>query len=446
MRNRSLFRRLTALIPAAGIFLSLTAPAAALPSTQVGTLPRAASVTRPIHPAGDYMLASALLAPFQLERQQINALWNRTSADLTYRLKAGALSAEALSYLCLPYYHEELAARYAAFALRYPGLSLTDIVQNVNMDLDRAFYERPEQVAEPDTLTVLVNKYHGLSADYVPALEALGSSYGVGSLRPEAAAQFRAMADAAARDGLSLRSVSAYRSYQRQATLYNQYLATDSRRSVDRYSARPGYSEHQTGLAVDINAAGTSARFQNTPEYAWLAAHCAEYGFILRYPQGKEAITGYKFESWHYRYVGREIAEICMSRGLTYEEYLALQPAPKANALPVLHYRGGVVNLSGEAIYLNGTHYLPADTLVQALGGTSAPAGDGSLSLCLGQRQVSLRPGGVYSRGEQAFALSSPAFAVNGTLYLTLADLCAVLGLGARPDQTFIALFPLCNS
>jgi len=446
MQHKFLFRRLTALIPAVGIFLSFAAPAAALPSTRVGTFSRAAAVSCPAHPAGDYILACAQLAPSKLDRQQVNALWNRTSADLTSRLKTGSLSAEELRHLCLPHYHQELAERYAACAPRYPGLSPTDIVKKVNMDLDRPFYVEPEPVSDPDTLTVLVNKYHGLSADYVPALEALGSGYGVGSLRPEAAAQFRAMADAAARDGLSLRSVSAYRSYQRQTTLYNQYLATDSRRSVDRYSARPGYSEHQTGLAVDINAAGTSARFQSTPEYAWLVAHCAEFGFILRYPQGKEAITGYKFESWHYRYVGREIAQICMSRGLTYEEFLALQPAAEANALPVLSYRGGTIDLSGEAVYLNGMHYLPADTLVQALGGTSAPAGGETLSLSLGERQASLHPGDRYTCGGQEFALSSPALSIHGTLYLTLPDLCTVLGLGARSAPSAITLFSLYQS
>ena len=99
-------------------------------------------------------------------------------------------------------------------------------------------------------------------------------------------------------------------------------MSQDGQSLADTYSARPGSSEHQTGLALDINTASVQAHFENTPTYAWLVEHCAEYGFILRYPEGKERITGYRFEPWHYRYVGREHAEEIMRRGLTLEEYL----------------------------------------------------------------------------------------------------------------------------
>ena len=135
------------------------------------------------------------------------------------------------------------------------------------------------------------------------------------------------MADAAWADGISLRSVSAYRSYSQQSSTYNRWLSQDRQSSVDTYSARPGFSEHQTALALDINVASLKVHFENTPAYAWLAEHCAEYGFVLRYPQGKEHITGYQFEPWHYRYVGVEVAQVCMDRGLTLEEYFALRPA-----------------------------------------------------------------------------------------------------------------------
>ena len=185
----------------------------------------------------------------------------------------------------------------------------------------------------PDYLTQVLDECgddDGEVADYVPELESVGAGYGSGSLRPQAAAAFRAMADAARADGISLRSVSAYRSYARQESTYNRWLSQDSQASVDTYSARPGASEHQTGLALDINVASLKAHFEDTPAYAWLAEHCAEYGFILRYPQGKEHITGYQFEPWHYRYVGVEVAQVCMDRGLTLEEYFALRPAQEA--------------------------------------------------------------------------------------------------------------------
>ncbi len=226
----------------------------------------------------------------------------------------------------------ELDARYRAWGEANPQLTTEQVVLAVNIGLDKDFYEDTDLVSQPDSLTVLVNKYHALPQDYTPTLEALGYPYGTGSLRPEAAAAFRAMADAARKDGISLQSVSAYRSYQRQESIYARYLSQDTQASVDSYSARPGYSEHQTALALDINTASLSAHFENTPAYAWLVEHCAEYGFILRYPQGKEDITGYRFEPWHYRYVGVEAAQACMSQDLTFEEYLALQPTDKTSA------------------------------------------------------------------------------------------------------------------
>ena len=193
-------------------------------------------------------------------------------------------------------------------------------------DWNRPFYQDPETVTDPHSVTVLVNKYHMLPAGFVPQLEELGKLYGVGSMQPEAAQAFRVMADYARADGISLVSVSAYRSYDRQSTLYRSYKKQYGQAQADTFSARPGYSEHQTGLAVDVNTASSSAHFENTKAYAWLKEHCAQYGFLLRYPQGKEAITGYRFEPWHYRYVGVEIATACMEQGITYEEYLvALQ-------------------------------------------------------------------------------------------------------------------------
>ena len=109
-------------------------------------------------------------------------------------------------------------------------------------------------------------------------------------------------------------------SYAYQASLYNSYVAQDGQELADTYSARPGHSEHQSGLAFDIGALDNG--YGNTPGGRWLNAHCADYGFILRYPAGKESITGYQYEPWHVRYVGKEIASRIMSQGITLEEYL----------------------------------------------------------------------------------------------------------------------------
>ena len=129
------------------------------------------------------------------------------------------------------------------------------------------------------------------------------------------------MADAARKEGLSLLCVSAYRTEDYQRGLYNSRVNSAGKEYADSYSARPGHSEHQTGLAVDINS--TSGTFEYTDEFKWMVKHGHEYGFILRYPKGKEWITGYAYEPWHYRYVGEEVAKIIHDENITYEEYYA---------------------------------------------------------------------------------------------------------------------------
>lgn len=264
-----------------------------------------------------------------LSQAQNEALYTlfASNVPLLEQLEQGELTNDDLVYLALPNGRAALLDRYSAWAGEHPKDTPETVVFQVNMgqDQDSVFYQDIKTVSNPGSLSVLVNKNNALPKTYVPKLEALGSVYGSGSMRPEAAKAFRSMADAARKDGISLRSVSAYRSYQRQDSTYNRYLQYDVQTSVDTYSARPGHSEHQTGLALDINTANLQAHFENTPAFAWLQKHCAEYGFMLRYREGKEEITGYRFEPWHYRYVGVEAAKVCMERGIVYEEYLALQ-------------------------------------------------------------------------------------------------------------------------
>ena len=128
--------------------------------------------------------------------------------------------------------------------------------------------------------------------------------------------------DAASRAGYSMPLLSGYRSYDYQAQLYENYVARDGQAAADRYSARPGHSEHQSGLAFDVG--DIDYDFGKTARGKWLAAHCAEFGFILRYPQGKESITGYMYEPWHIRYVGINAAKTIMNNSLTLEEYLGV--------------------------------------------------------------------------------------------------------------------------
>lgn len=156
---------------------------------------------------------------------------------------------------------------------------------------------------------LLVNKNHPLPRNF-------------GGTDATAYAALQRLQNGAAQAGYSMPLISGYRSYDYQAQLYNGYVARDGQAAADRYSARPGKSEHQTGLAFDVGSIDNN--FGQTPAGQWLYQHCAEYGFIIRYMQGKESVTGYMYEPWHIRYVGVEVAQDIMARGITLEEYLGV--------------------------------------------------------------------------------------------------------------------------
>ncbi|WP_271853564.1 M15 family metallopeptidase [Planococcus maritimus] len=185
---------------------------------------------------------------------------------------------------------------------------------------DATVYPEIDQLpAEPTIVKgiLLANKQHPLPETYAPGENA------------EARAAFDSMAQAAAKDGLQLTAFSTYRAFDRQKQLYDGYVAKDGQAAADRYSARPGFSEHQTGLAFDIGEAGqeqhwASASFGGTAGGKWVKENAHNYGFILRYPEGKEQITGYMHESWHFRYVGKEAATAIYKQNITLEEYLGI--------------------------------------------------------------------------------------------------------------------------
>lgn len=164
---------------------------------------------------------------------------------------------------------------------------------------------------------LIANKKYPLPKDYAPGENV------------EARAAFELMAQEAKTLGFELVAFSTYRSYEYQELLYNKYVERDGKENADRYSARPGYSEHQTGLAFDIGEKGRedlwlTEAFGQSEAGKWLAENAHRYGFILRYPKGKEHITGYMYESWHFRYLGVELATKVKDSGVTLEEYLGI--------------------------------------------------------------------------------------------------------------------------
>lgn len=155
---------------------------------------------------------------------------------------------------------------------------------------------------------LIVNKTYSVPETYAPGMD---------STAEEA---FYNMAGDAYADGIVLYICSGYRSYDEQEQLYNTYAAERGVEDADEVSSRPGHSEHQTGLCMDVNT--TEFSFEGTPEAIWLEEHCADYGFIIRFPKGKESITGYAYEPWHIRYVGEAAAKEITSQGICLEEYL----------------------------------------------------------------------------------------------------------------------------
>lgn len=213
------------------------------------------------------------------------------------------------------------------------GLDSLDAVMNVSYPFidSQNTITTNYQIMEPDDLLVLVKHGFGVSSDYVPD-DLVSTNIMVSDsnpdprLRKEAAEALEKMAEDASKEGYTLAINSAYRSYEDQQAVYDEYFAMYDPVTAASLVAVPGYSEHQLGLSVDLTCKdvidGVYGVFGDSPDYDWTIAHAHEYGFILRYPEDKTAITGTANEPWHYRYVGVEAATEIYENGWTLEEYI----------------------------------------------------------------------------------------------------------------------------
>ncbi len=199
------------------------------------------------------------------------------------------------------------------------------------------FDRAAHSIDDPTSIWVVVNKRRPLSpVDYVPPdlVDVPVPHVFEPSLRKEASEAAVAMLAAfTVETGLELQSQSAYRSYDTQVRVYDQDVASNGQAFADTSTARPGFSEHQTGLAIDISAlpgnCSLNACFADTPHGQWLAANAWRFGFLLRYPADKVEIAGFHFEPWHYRYIGVDLASEMHDTGVTtLEEFFGLPPAP----------------------------------------------------------------------------------------------------------------------
>ena len=199
-----------------------------------------------------------------------------------------------------------------------------------DMESDYKEIERLENILN-NQYFILINKDNKLAEDYVPKNlkkpEARFLDYVQdNNLENDTADATKKMFEAAKQEGILLVGVSGYRSYSIQKGLYDTRVEKNGEEKTRAYTAEPGASEHQSGLAIDIlcdEYQTLDEGFENTDAFRWLTENCYKYGFILRYLKGKEDITGYNYEPWHFRYIGnKEVAEDIMNRGLAFEEYI----------------------------------------------------------------------------------------------------------------------------
>lgn len=172
----------------------------------------------------------------------------------------------------------------------------------------------------------IVNKKRALPSSFVPEnLVTVGKE----QLRSDTSTAVNGLLSSAKKSGINLYVISGYRSFAEQTKTYNGYVKADGRAKADTYSARPGHSEHQTGLAVDVGTGSCDLQkcFGETKGGKWLAEHAAEFGFIIRYQDGKDNLTGYQYEPWHIRYVGTELADKLSKSGQTMEQFFGLPAA-----------------------------------------------------------------------------------------------------------------------
>ncbi|UOQ92720.1 M15 family metallopeptidase [Halobacillus shinanisalinarum] len=193
-------------------------------------------------------------------------------------------------------------------------------------------------VNEPKSIQVVVNKQRKLPEGYKPPDLVVpdvpfyfNEFHPKKQMREEAAHALEALFAGAKKNGIDLVAASGYRSYERQKSIYEQNVAERGEEEANQFSAKPGTSEHQTGLAMDVTSAQVAFKlkqsFRQTNEGEWLANHAHEYGFVIRYLEGKSDITGYSYEPWHLRYVGKDISTNIHNQGETLEEFFGLHPS-----------------------------------------------------------------------------------------------------------------------
>lgn len=240
-------------------------------------------------------------------------------------------NSKIISLIKEKYYLNKNFDKYIEYLNDNPTLDTETIVRDINIHLNYDFYEQTYKANTNLDTAILVNKYYYLESDYIPDdLVNISQTYSWGEngsqkIRQVVYDAFIDMWNAANKEGYYLMVNSSFRNYQDQESVYNAYKNTSGETYANSIATKPGFSEHQTGLALDIFSKSNTNKntFKDTPEAKWLKENAYKYGFILRYPEEFEEITGITFEPWHYRYVGKDIAKYIYENNITFDEYYA---------------------------------------------------------------------------------------------------------------------------
>lgn len=230
-------------------------------------------------------------------------------------------------YKDIKIYEKENEERYKSFSLKNPNLSKEKVVLYVNMGLDNSFYTNIKTIKYVKFNT-LVNKYYKLSENYYlkdPYLLSKEYTEKDVYVNEKMINNLDSMIKDMKKEELEITIVSGYRTKEYQKKLYDRYSNKEGREKADTYSARPRHSEHELGLSIDVaSKGGVMEQFAYSKEFLWMNENAYKYGFILRYPEDKTHITGYKYEPWHYRYVGKRVAKKMKKENITFDEYYEL--------------------------------------------------------------------------------------------------------------------------
>lgn len=261
-------------------------------------------------------------------KDEIKIINDNTNEEFITYLLDNDYDKEYINIIKEPYYIKNNLTKYIEYYEDNIDTKTSDIIAIINTGSNKEYYKDIKETDTSKGTLMINNKYYKLPDNYAPDdLVTIKNWYSYGSnnkIKKEVYESFLKMYEDAKKEKITLIINSAYRSEKDQKKTYDEILKNNTQDFTDKKAARPGHSEHQTGLALDLITYGANGdNFDKTDAFNWLLNNAHNYGFILRYPKGKEYLTGYSYESWHYRYVGVEAATIIHDDDITFDEYYA---------------------------------------------------------------------------------------------------------------------------